>query len=43
MKFANSFDVIGEAMIEEEKEEPAEELSDEEQDEMWASILTIYF
>jgi len=30
-------------MTEEEKEEPAEELSDEEQDAMWASILTIYF
>lgn len=30
-------------MIEEEKQEPEEELSDEEQDAMWASILTVYF
>ena len=39
-----SFEMIMEKqMIEEEKEEPAEELSDEEHDAMWASILSIYF
>ena len=47
MNFAiwlKSFEMIMEKqMIEEEKEEPAEELSDEEYDAMWASILSIYF